>query len=45
MNLVQAALRPPWTIVVLIMGIMGGALLGVQQMARDVFPTLGVPTI
>jgi multidrug efflux pump subunit AcrB len=45
MNLVQFALRRPWTIVVMIVAIIGGAVLGLRQMPRDVFPSLGVPTI
>ena len=45
MNLVQFALRRPWTIVVMIVAIVGGATLGLRQMPRDVFPSLGVPTI
>src|SRR5579864_866893 len=45
MNLQRFSLRRPWTVLVVIVGVIGGAVLGVQQMARDVFPTLGVPTI
>ncbi len=45
MNLVQSALRRPLTVVVLILGIVLGALLAVQQMPRDIFPPLGIPTI
>ncbi len=45
MNLVQFALRRPWTVIVMIVAIIGGAVLGLRQMPRDVFPILGVPTI
>jgi multidrug efflux pump subunit AcrB len=45
MSLVQFALRRPFSIVVLIAGVVIGAVIGIQQMARDVFPSLGVPTI
>ncbi len=45
MNLVQIALRRPLTILVLIMGMALGAWLALQQMPRDIFPTLGIPTI
>jgi len=45
MNLVQSALRRPFTVLVLIAGVILGAVLALQQMARDVFPSLGVPTI
>jgi len=45
MNLVQSALRRPFSVVVLIAGVVIGAFLALGQMARDVFPSLGVPTI
>src|ERR1700757_2260493 len=45
MNLVQFALRRPLSVVVLIVGIVIGAFIALGQMARDVFPPLGVPTI
>jgi multidrug efflux pump subunit AcrB len=45
MNLVQTSLRRPLTIMVLIIGILLGALLALKQMPRDIFPTLGIPTI
>ena len=45
MNLISLSLRRPWTITVLIIGIISGAVLGLHKMPRDVFPTLGVPTI
>jgi multidrug efflux pump subunit AcrB len=45
MNLVQFALRRPFSVVVLIVGVAIGAFVALGQMARDVFPSLGVPTI
>ncbi len=45
MSLVVSALRRPLTVVVLILGILLGALLALQKMPRDIFPPLGVPTI
>src|SRR5271166_3154168 len=45
MNLVQTALRRPFTVLVLIMGIILGALAALKQMPRDIFPALGIPTI
>src|SRR5215813_4861148 len=45
MSLVQSALRRPLTAVVLIIAIVMGAVLAVRQMPRDIFPTLGIPTI
>src|SRR5579864_5187953 len=45
MRLVQFALRRPFSIVVAIVAVIIGAGIAVAQMARDVFPPLGVPTI
>jgi multidrug efflux pump subunit AcrB len=45
MNLVQAALRRPLTIVVLVTAIVLGSWMGLNRMSRDIFPPLGVPTI
>jgi len=45
MTLVGTALRRPLTVMVLIIGIILGALLALKQMPRDIFPTLGIPTI
>jgi len=45
MNLVRPALQRPLTVVVLIVGVVLGALLALRQMPRDIFPPLGVPTI
>src|SRR6188768_2383720 len=45
MNLVQAALRRPITIVVIVVAIALVTALALQRMPRDIFPTLGIPTI
>jgi multidrug efflux pump subunit AcrB len=45
MNLVQPALRRPLTVIVLIIGVVLAAGLALRQMPRDIFPTLGIPTI
>src|SRR5262249_24876183 len=39
------ALRRPFTVVVLIIGVLLGAGLALERMPRDIFPTLGIPTI
>src|SRR5688500_12677936 len=45
MNLVQPALRRPLTIIVAVIAVSLGAVLALRQMPRDIFPTLGIPTI
>jgi multidrug efflux pump subunit AcrB len=45
MNLAASALRRPLTVIVLIIGILLGGGLALQKMAKDIFPTLGIPTI
>src|ERR1017187_10008140 len=45
MNFVQAALRRPLTVVVAVIAVALGSLLALRQMPRDIFPTLGIPTI
>jgi multidrug efflux pump subunit AcrB len=45
MNLVQSALRRPFTVIVLAIAVVLGCLLALERMARDIFPTLGIPTI
>jgi multidrug efflux pump subunit AcrB len=45
MNFVQFALRRPYTVLVVVIGVVIAAALGLRTMARDVFPPLGVPTI
>src|SRR5260370_9287284 len=45
MNLVQSAMRRPLTIVVAVVAVALGSVLALRQMPRDIFPTLGIPTI
>ena len=45
MSLVQFALRRPLTVLVLIIAVVLGAVLALRRMPRDIFPTLGIPTI
>src|SRR5258707_9504199 len=45
MNLVQPALRRPFTILVAVVAVALGSLLALRNMPRDIFPTLGIPTI
>jgi multidrug efflux pump subunit AcrB len=45
MNAVTAALRRPLTVVVLVVAVALGAGFALQQMSRDIFPPLGIPTI
>src|SRR5437868_8521897 len=45
MNLVQPAMRRPLTIVVAVIAVTLGSVLALRQMPRDIFPTLGIPTI
>src|SRR6201981_3767791 len=45
MNLVQLALRRPFTILVAVIAIAFGSVLAIRNMPRDIFPTLGIPTI
>jgi multidrug efflux pump subunit AcrB len=45
MNLVQPALRRPFTVLVIVLAIALGAALAMDRMPRDIFPTLGIPTI
>ena len=45
MNLIQSALRRPFTILVAVVAVVLGAALAVRQMPRDIFPPLGIPTI
>src|SRR5262245_22669866 len=45
MNLIQPSLRRPFTVIVLIIGVLLAALFGLKQMPRDIFPALGIPTI
>src|ERR1041385_1903271 len=45
MNLVQPALRRPFTVVVAVIAVLLGSLVALREMPRDIFPTLGIPTI
>ena len=45
MSIARHALRRPWTVVVAVTAIAIAAWLSLQRMARDVFPSLGIPTI
>ena len=45
MNLLQMALRRPFTVVVIVIGLALGTALALDRMPRDIFPTLGIPTI
>jgi multidrug efflux pump subunit AcrB len=45
MNLVQPALRRPFTVLVAVAALALGSLMALRQMPRDIFPTLGIPTI
>jgi multidrug efflux pump subunit AcrB len=45
MNLVTFAMRRPLSVVVAVMAVILASLLAVRQMPRDIFPSLGIPTI
>ena len=45
MNLVQLALRRPTTVLVTVIAVVLATALALQRMPRDIFPTLGIPTI
>src|SRR3989475_5375377 len=45
MNLVQPAMRRPLTIVVAVVAVALGSVLALRRMPRDIFPSLGIPTI
>src|SRR3954471_20132607 len=45
MSLVQASLRRPFTVLALVVSLALGSALAVREMPRDVFPSLGIPTI
>ena len=45
MNLPASSLRRPITVIVLVIAVLLGAALAMRKMARDIFPTLGIPTI
>lgn len=43
--LARSALRRPWSVLVIIFSLILGAWFALERMPRDVFPSLGVPTI
>src|SRR5579859_691018 len=45
MSLVASALRRPLTVVVLLVAMSLGGVLAIRNLPRDIFPTLGIPTI
>src|ERR1044072_4799425 len=45
MNLVRPAIRRPLTVVVLTIALILASAMALRQMPRDIFPTLGIPTI
>src|SRR5499427_5257553 len=45
MNLAESALRRPVTVMVVVVGVLLAAVLALLQMPRDIFPSLGTPTI
>ncbi len=45
MNLVQFALRRPLTVIVVVIATVLVSVLAWQRMPKDIFPTLGIPTI
>src|SRR5881392_777708 len=45
MSLVQTSLRRPYTVMVAVIAVALGGVMGLRQMPRDIFPTLGIPTI
>src|SRR5687768_3467750 len=45
MNLLQAALRKPTTVLVAVMAIIFFSGMAIRNMKVDIFPTLGLPTI
>src|SRR5215471_18400674 len=45
MNLAESALRRPFTIIILVVALALGSIVALLNMPRDIFPTLGIPTI
>src|SRR6516162_8205898 len=45
MTLAQSALRRPFTVLVVVTAVALGSVMALQKMPRDIFPTLGIPTI
>ena len=45
MNIVSPSMRRPFTVLVAVAAIILGSVLAILRMPRDIFPTLGIPTI
>src|SRR5437899_11064513 len=45
MNLVSPSLRRPITVIVIVIAIVAAAVMALRRMPRDIFPSLGIPTI
>jgi len=45
MNLIHLALRRPFTILVVVIGMVMGGWMAIEKTPRDIFPSLNVPTI
>src|SRR5882762_1983105 len=45
MNIVSPSMRRPFTVLVFVAAIILGSLLALRETPRDIFPTLGIPTI
>ena len=45
MSPLNASLRRPVTVLVMVLAICLGGVLALSRMARDVFPPLGIPTL
>src|SRR5437879_11420496 len=45
MNLVKPALRRPFTVLVFVAALALGSIMALRLMPRDIFPTLGIPTV
>jgi len=45
MNLVQPAMRRPLAVIVCVIAVVLSSFLALRKMPRDIFPTLGIPTI
>src|SRR6266436_4847321 len=45
MNIVSPSMRRPFTVLVFVAAVILGSLLALRETPRDIFPTLGIPTI
>src|SRR5260370_1913412 len=45
MNIVSPSMRRPFTVLVFVVAVILGSLLALRETPRDIFPTLGIPTI